>query len=602
MSINNGNQYTQVSNEIHGDYKFSDSSFVNTSDNKLYAKEMMNRFGKNVNSSVVETYSIPLNSIRRQIFLAERVILDTIKDIEDLMKKVFINPNLNLDLLVSHQNLWDELNKTLRIESPQMIEFFNKKINNGSYSTVSKEEDKKIDISFGLMPEDQVGLMPEDQVISIDPRESDGTLDGLVTIQPYPPEFDKPSNISLPIPGYICYEEVSFAERMNSTISRKFLQEYEYSIAHSTFSYFFQFRKLLNYLLNEIKSVQMSLSIDFGDDYENELQQKIAMHYDSWGKTALHYTSRIAKTIISKSGEIPGTELDQISKEQASKFQAFFAIKLNSVNSEIEDILSSLKRDLYDNSEIFYTRYINPALKFSSEISNPLELDYQTTSVGKSIPFLAEELLIASVLMKGNFTSVVADIVDRHHIVIGKIDALLRLVHEKRKYANFIAQLSFKGVQKPNLLLPVSDDWASPLFRQVIISPTRKDDLKSSHSLLQGLDEDHHPQYLLKDGGKIIGDILVAEGITIDGVDLSVHAHTGTDGSTKISSLDIDYQTARNPENLQQGVVAPISLAISNFNVDIVNGLPRCDAVIKIEIDDNILDNYEYEIIYTEVT
>ena len=39
----------------------------------------------------------------------------TIKDIEDLMKKVFINPNLNLDLLISHQNLWDELNK---IEQP----------------------------------------------------------------------------------------------------------------------------------------------------------------------------------------------------------------------------------------------------------------------------------------------------------------------------------------------------------------------------------------------------------------------------------------------------------------------------------------------------
>ena len=325
---------------------------------------------------------------------------------------------------------------------------------------------------------------------------------------------------------------------MNSTISRKFLQEYEHAIAHSTFSYFFQFRKLLNYLLNEVKSIQISLLTDFGDAYENELQQKIAVHYDSWGKTALHYTSRIAKTIISKPGEIPGTELDQISKEQASKFQAFFAIKLNAVNSEIEDILSSLKRDLHDNSEIFYTRYINPALKFSSDISNPLELDYQTTSVGKSIPFLAEELLIASVLMKGNFTSVVADIIDRHHTVIGKTDALLRLVHEKRKYANFIAQMSFKGVQKPNLLLSVSDDWVSSLFRQVFISPTRKDDLKSSHSLLQGLDEDHHPQYLLKDGGRIIGDILVAEGVTIDGVDLSTHAHTGTDGSTKISSLD----------------------------------------------------------------
>ena len=29
MSVNNNNQYTEVNNEIHGDYKFSDSSFVN---------------------------------------------------------------------------------------------------------------------------------------------------------------------------------------------------------------------------------------------------------------------------------------------------------------------------------------------------------------------------------------------------------------------------------------------------------------------------------------------------------------------------------------------------------------------------------------------
>jgi len=593
MSVNNNNQYTEVNNQIHGDYKFSDSSFVNTSDNKAYAREMMRTTGKTSNGSVMETYSIPLNSIRRQTSLAQQVILDTIKDIENLMKKVFINPNLNLDLLVSHQNLWDELNKTLRVESPEIIEFFNKKINNSLYSSTSTVSENS------NTTEQDPYLEDFPKIINDDPLSSD---EGLITIQPYPPESNKPSNIKMPIPSYVSYEEVSFAERMNSTISRKFLQEYEHSIAHSTFSYFFQFRKLLNYLLNEVKSIQMSLSTDFGDDYENELQQKIAVHYDSWGKTALHYTSRIAKTIISKPGEIPGTELDQISKEQASKFQAFFAIKLNAVNSEIEDILSSLKRDLHDNSEIFYTRYINPALKFSSDISNPLELDYQTTSVGKSIPFLAEELLIASVLMKGNFTSVVADIVDRHHTVIGKTDALLRLIHEKRKYANFIAQMSFKGVQKPNLLLPVSDDWVSSLFRQVIISPTRKDDLKSSHSLLQGLDEDHHPQYLLKDGGRIIGDILVAEGVTIDGIDLSTHAHKGTDGSNKISSLDIDYETARNSDRIKDAVTIPISIDIAQFNVDIVNGVPRCDAVVNIEINDNILDNHEYEIIYTEVT
>ena len=39
MSVNNSNQYTEVNNEIHGDYKFSESSVVNTSDNQAYARE-----------------------------------------------------------------------------------------------------------------------------------------------------------------------------------------------------------------------------------------------------------------------------------------------------------------------------------------------------------------------------------------------------------------------------------------------------------------------------------------------------------------------------------------------------------------------------------
>ena len=94
----------------------------------------------------------------------------------------------------------------------------------------------------------------------------------------------------------------------------------------------------------------------------------------------------------------------------------------------------------------------------------------------------------------------------------------------------------------------------------------------------------------------------MAEGVTIDGVDLSTHAHKGTDGSSKISCLDIDYETARNSDRIKEAVTIPISIAIAQFNVDIVNGLPRCDAVVNIEIDDNILDNHEYEIIYTEVT
>lgn len=595
MSVNNENTYSEVENNIYGDYQFSDSSFHNRNNNQIHSANMEEAIGKTYDSSVREQYFLPLDFIKGQSNVAEQVILDTIDDIEQLMKKVYINPNLSSELLIYHQKLWDELNKLLRVESPEVIEFYNKKLNQKAYSEITNEESTTVQATTEMADSN---LEDFPTIIDDNPTSNDTEK---ITIQPYPPEPSQPSNIKISIPSYICYDELTFAEKLNNTISRKFIEEYYQAISHSTFSYFLQFRKLLKYLYNEVLFIKSSLSTDFGDAYENELQQKVAIHYDSWCKTAIHYTSRIAKTIISRAGEIPSTELDQITKEQASKFQAFFAIKLNAVNSEVEDILASLKRDLHDNSEIFYTRYLSPALKFSSEISNPLELDYLTTSIGKKIPHLAQELLIASVVMKGNFTSVMADVIDRHHVVIGKTDALLRLVHEKRKYANYLAQLSVKGIQKPNTLIAISDDWAGPIFSRIIISPTRNDDIKSSHGSLQDLQEDHHPQYLLRNGGKILGDIFVAEGVTIDGVDLGSHAHTGTDGSAKISSLDIDYESARNSANLKKAVIAPLSVAISNFSVDIVNGLPRCDAILNIEIDDNILDNYEYEIIYTEV-
>ena len=38
MSVNNSNQYTEVNNEIHGEYKFSDSSF----DTPMFPTKLVN--------------------------------------------------------------------------------------------------------------------------------------------------------------------------------------------------------------------------------------------------------------------------------------------------------------------------------------------------------------------------------------------------------------------------------------------------------------------------------------------------------------------------------------------------------------------------------
>jgi len=590
IGVNYQESYSQVPNNIYGDYKFQDAPFTNPTGAEAYKAVGEKAYNRTAESGIKQAYSTPIDFVRKESESAQMLITDTINDIENLMKKVYINPNINNDLLVAHQNLWNELHRNLYTTQPQAVAVYNQRV----------ADSLKINSSQNLPQSNEIDVSEKDLEES----------DGIVTILPYPPpnsdaykdRKDEMVKLRIPIPGHINFQQIMFAEKLNSTSSRKFLEEFYYSIAHSTFSYFLQFRKLLKSLQREVYAIQLSLNQDFREVYENELQQKVAAHYDSWCKTAKHYSSRIAKTIVSKPGAIPSTELDKISKEHAAKFQAFFAIKLNAVDSEIEDILQSLKRDLEENSVIFYTRYLAPGLKFSSEIGSPFDLDYETTSFKKRFPFLTEEMLLASILLKGNFTSIMADVVDRHHIVMGKTDSLMQLIHEKRKYANYISQLSVKGLPKPNVLLNVANDVYAQIFDGAIISLTRKDVVQSDHQLLSGLDENDHPQYLLRDGGKIIGDIEVAEGITIDGVDLSDHAHTGADGSKKISSLDIDYSLARSADYSLDAAKKPVSISVSQFNVDIVNGLPRCDAVLNIEVVDDIIDNYEYEIIYTEVT
>jgi len=54
------------------------------------------------------------------------------------------------------------------------------------------------------------------------------------------------------------------------------------------------------------------------------------------------------------------------------------------------------------------------------------------------------------------------------------------------------------------------------------------------------LANDQGPQFLLVDGTRqLTGDLSVAAGVKIDGVDISLHAHTGSDGSTQVSHASL---------------------------------------------------------------
>lgn len=571
MSINNLEDFNPTNTpDLYADYKFGESSFHNFKRTN-YDDSFLSTMAPTKNDDIyTRLYYVPIDSVKLNVFKAEDIIFKTSQFIEEaLLRKIYVDPYIDQDLEQAHFKVWQELAKMI-FKSPN--------------------EDYAVEpiLTFSQDTEDT----PEDSSDSIPLADEDLDLRTFVPIVAN--QVNKNT-----LPFYICFDEIDFAEKYNSTACRQLVTEYYEAISLATFSYFYQLRKLLHLLLHEVACIKQSLLTDFGEQYDNESQQQIALQYDSWAKAAIHYTGRVTKIIEKQPERLPSAEVDQVTKKQAAQFQAFFAVRLNAVDSEINDLLQSLKRDLVDNCETFYGRYISPSLRMAKDISNPLEFDFVTTGFRRDNPVLAGELLVATNALRGNFVSIHADMVQRLQIMGDRIDGLLMLIHEKKRYSNFISQLSVPAVQKKQILKPVINEVFSEFFRRAPIDTSKEKSLISSHSDLDDLEEDHHPQYLLKDGGTITGNIGVQDGVTIDGIRLSKHAHTGADGSAKISILDIDYNIGS--DKIGDNLKKPIAIKIEEFLPDIINGgVPVMDTVISIELDED-LNGYEYEILYTEI-
>lgn len=486
-------------------------------------------------------YSIPYKEVFNHVVLAENMVFTTISRLEDnLLRKIYIEPYCDLDLQRCHARVWAEA--SVKMDIPDSVS------------------------DVAALPENTSEIVAKDNT-----------------------------------PSYICFDEYLYAERSNTTSSKRFLSEYTDVVAHSTFSYLFQIRKVLKYIFNELTCIKKSLLTDIGGNYDNESQQKIAVQYEGWAKKAIHYSERVSKTTGSKAEQIPQSEMDSLSKSQAAKLQAFFAIRLSAVDSELEDLLSSLKRDLLDNCDIFYEKFLSPAIRITKDISAPLLLDLQTTNLRSLSPTLAKEIDFASNVINANFVSVQTDYFERHEAFSVKLNALFNLIIEKKKYSNYISQLGNLATNKKKILKSIEEDVYSSLFKSVYVDNTSTMNLTSEHSLLDGLDQNDHPQYLLRSGGNIEGSITLNDGVTIDGVDISTHGHTGSDGTPKIKSFDIDYDSLR-VEKREDYVKAAVSLSVERFIETIEDGgIPRFDAIILIDVLDETLENHEYELLYSEI-
>lgn len=410
--------------------------------------------------------------------------------------------------------------------------------------------------------------------------------------------------LKYPTPPFICFDQYLYAEGVQTRGYRKFIREYDNLISNTTFGHIYDFREIIKYLINEINCIIFSLNADFGDNYEDDSQQQVASYYLYWLKMAMHYKELFAQSIISQPTGLPESEVDKTTKKQAAQFQAFFSIKVNSFTTIIDSQLDTLHKDLVTNCNTFYNKYLSTSLRFKTKVVSDFALDVRTTNMKTELPRLSEEAAIALLAAEGNFKSVLTDLLQRRNNTSAKIDSLLQSIIERRKYTSFISQLSMKAINRERIVTPDTNSNYAVLLNTLFVDESAMNSLKSSHSLLDDLGEDSHPQYLMKSGGSITGNILIENESKIDGVQIGTHSHNGADGSTKIKSIDIDYESVRSKISLEQinASAEEIVIRLDSITPDIlIGGVPVADVNLSIEIPDEFKDKYDFEIIYTEI-
>jgi hypothetical protein len=414
-----------------------------------------------------------------------------------------------------------------------------------------------------------------------------------------------PESASMQQPGFICYAQYLFAEKHLCRSCRAFIKEYELIISHSTFGHLVEARKALKYILSEL-TILKNIAIHYlGEEYRNDTEAQISKYFADWAKTTTHYTKQIAAEITSGPVSIPNAEVDQISEKQAAQFQAFFSIKINSLTTEIQTLLSLIKRDSEDTARTFYNNYLMPALNVMSKVIEPMMFDLKTTEIGREIPTLLKEMFTAESAITGNLGAITADVVERNNQFYNRFDALLQAIRLKRRYINYLMQLEAKGTKRNKILITDAiQDIESYKETFISIEPDEGDrrSLRSSHNDLDDLDGNAHPQYLRLDGGMIVGDIDIESGIRIAGIDLANHKHDGTDGSLAIPADSIDYESARNAYYDSVFDKPYQNLVLTELNeVLLIGGNVQYEASFEIEINDDSANSYEFEILYKEI-
>ena len=367
------------------------------------------------------------------------------------------------------------------------------------------------------------------------------------------------------VKDYVTYNEYKALGTRLDRASKYIKDEYTKNIRGEQGSGVFDIQRIAKVVNAEAKNIKGFLNANSISDISDSAQKRIAELFQDWSTSALSHSKRLLSFFSERGKEntskVPESEVASITEQDAGRYQALFKARINAVNLELDREMSNFERHFLTSSDIFYSKFLGPAVKFHKGAGS--ELIYKTDQT----TMLGREVIKANESVGVNMTTALADLIQRNEIFETKILSLESSIGRRESLKQVFQQFAIKNGRGPSIFLDSVPDKKLDLnLSQAIVSASaslKTSNLTSSHNTLSNRDDPNaHPQYILKSGDKITGNIEVADGVKIDGVDVSAHNHSGLDGSQKIgghsilpnslpaSAIDID-QFIQKPTNLR---------------------------------------------------
>lgn len=342
---------------------------------------------------------------------------------------------------------------------------------------------------------------------------------------------------------HISYRFYRYLVVKRTTSAAYIRQRFEEGVRDFTGTHSLDILTLAQTIIDEAKLVQEFRSTYVGAVDDQSEHRTIELFMD-WTESARMELERLTKLHNTRDAIVlANSEVDVTTPREAKNAQAMFKVKLNVVNRQIADTVGFIKRNYSEHAPTFYGKFLGPALQFRLNASRGFH---------PSAGLLGVEMQNTANALDTNLAVVQADQQRRNALFTSKMAEATDQIAKQNVYRNYINQLSpvgktvVPGQGGTAVVLPGEDDGEVQYFESddVRYTPAAAPPLSSSHSALAELGiADAHPQYLLKSGGTITGDIFVDAGVTIDGVDVGEHEHTGVDGSKKVQGGNIEGGT-----------------------------------------------------------